>query len=492
MAIFQKFKNALGFGGDSDEYEEGIDATVTPLSERREQASATGHLPVEHPSENREVEQVTTPEPDESMRLRIFERVIAIFNDSLPPFLKSTVDPEAQRRYLYDALDKSMKQYLDDVDAAAQGRQRDSWMRERQRLENETRELRERIKQADEKNADYTKQHLSSDRQLRTLKERVHDLESQVAALEGEKEQFQLENRSLVNRLRVCAVQVADEDMDYATKLQELTQKYEIAQTMINDLTAEASKAKTEASENAEALNETREELSKVKEQLVESLKPVEDPRVKEYAGTIDTLTLSVNELQEQLRQSNSARVQAEEELQNTKVKLAEANEDLQALNDLESAVTKFEEIKAAKDAQIKRLSTDSNQKSVLIDSLKNEITSLKLTIEANLDNQVRSESKLNQQIESLKADMERYRAIQFEEIPEETVSAEPQPEPRKKQNKRKAKISAIDDSIDEADWLVAPADAGKGIVIEPDPEFGYQPPARKPTPANDDQLSLW
>ncbi len=260
---------------------------------------------------------------------------------------------------------------------------------------------------------------------------------------------------------------------------------------MINNLSAEASKAKTEASENAEALYEATQELSKVKEQLAESLKPIEDPRVKEYAGTIDTLTISVNELQEQLRQSNTARVQAEEELQNLKVKLAEANEDLQSLNQLESAVTKFEEVKAAKDAHIKRLSTDNNQKSMLIESLKNEITSLKHTIETNLDNQVRSESNLNQQIERLKADMERYKAIQFEEIPEEPVPA-PQPEPKKKTNKRKAKISAIDDSIDEADWLVAPVDQGKGIVIEPDPEFGYQPPARKPTPTNDDQLSLW
>lgn len=489
MAIFQKFKNALGFGGDNDDYEEGIDATVRPLAERREQVSETMHQQVEQPPGEM---PVATSEPDESMRLRIFDRVVEIFNDSLPVFLKSTVDPEAQRRYLYDALDKSMKQYIDDVDAAVQGRQRDSWMRERQRLESETRELRERVKQADEKNADYTKQHLSSDRQLRTLKERVHDLESQIAALEGEKEQFQLENRSLVNRLRVCSVQVADDDMDYATKLQELTQKYEIAQEMINNLTAEASKAKTEASENAEALYETRQELSKTKEQLAESVRPVEDPRVKEYAGTINTLTISVNELQEQLRLSNAARVQAEEELQNTKVKLAEANEDLQALNELESAVTKFEEIKGAKDAQIKRLATDNNQKSVVIESLKNEIASLKHTIETNLDNQARNENKLNQQIERLKADMARYKSIQFEEIPEDVAPAEPQPEPKKKHNKRKAKISAIDDSIDEADWLVAPADPGKSIVLEPDPEFGYQPPVRKPTPTNDDQLSLW
>ncbi|MDE6322286.1 MAG: hypothetical protein K2L93_08315, partial [Muribaculaceae bacterium] len=466
MAFFQKFKNALGFGDEGVDYEDGIDATVTPLAERREYTAAQSQKPVDTIPEEPSEGNVAPPEPDESMRLRIFDRVVEIFNDSLPAFLKSTVDTDAQRRYLYDALDKSMKQYLDDVDAAAQGRQRDSWMRERQRLENETRDLRERVKQADEKSADYTRQHLSTDRQLRTLKERVHDLETQVANLEGENEQFQLENRSLVNRLRVCSVQVADDDMDYATKLQELTQKYEIAQTMINDLSAEASKAKNEANENADALNEARQELSKVKEQLTESLKPVEDPRVKEYAGTIDTLNMSIKELQEQLQASNTARVKAEEELQNTKVKLAEANDDLQALNELESVVTKFEEIKVAKDAQIKKLTTDNNQKAVLIESLKNEVTSLKLTIEANLDSQVSSEGKLKKEIEGLKADIERYKAIQFEEIPEEPAP-EPQPEPKKKPSKRKAKISAIDDSIDEADWLVAPADPGKGIVVE-------------------------
>ncbi len=493
MAIFEAFKRALGFSGEDDDEVEGIDATVTPLSARRELYSATARPDHKiEPSHDEPAPVDDTPQqPDEAMRLRIFDRVVEIFNESLPAFLKAAVDPEAQRRYIYDALDESMKRYLNTLERNAQSRQHDAWMRERQRLEGETRELRERIKEADEKSANYTKQHLSSDRQLRTLKDRIHDLEQQIANLEGEKEQFQLENRSLVNKLRVCSVQVSDDDMDYATKLQEVSQKYEIAQAMINDLTVQASEAKAEASERAEALLETQQELSKIKEQLAESLKPVEDPRVKEYADTIDDLRKQITELQEQLQQSQAWRVKAEDELQNTKVKLKEANEDLQALNNLEAAVTKFEEVKTAKDTQIRQLATDKNQLTMLVDSLKAEVAALKRTIEANLDTQVKKEGELNKEIELLKEDLERHRAIHLDEIPEEPAPT-PAPEARKQRRKRKPKITVIDDSIDDTDWLVSTPDPGKGIISEPDPEFGYQAPARKPTPTNDDQLSLW
>lgn len=492
MALFNSLRRALGFSGDDDDEVEGIDATVHPMTTHREPAltdTRADNQPDDPGSQPPADDPASPPaEPDDEMKVRIFERVVEIFNDSLPAFLKSAVDPQAQQRYIYEALDQSMRKYLDDLERNARALQRDSWMRERQRLETETRELRERIKEADEKSANYTKQHLSSDRQIRTLKDRIHDLETQIANLEGEKEQFQLENRSLVNKLRVCSVQITDEEVDYATKLQELTEKYEIAQTMINQLTSEASKAKAEAAETSDALSSTREELSKIKEQLEEKSRPVEDPRIKEYEGAIDEMKHQVSELQGQLLQQREDLVKAEEEIQNTRSQLAEANEDLQSLSELEQAVTQFEEVKEAKDTRIKQLSTTNNQLTMVVDSLKSEIAALKRTIEVNLDTQVRNEGELKAQIQQLREEAARRPAMQFEEIPEPPA---PIAEPKQKR-KRKPKISAIDESIDDTDWLVATPEPGKGIIAEPDPEFGYQAPARKSTPVNDDQLSLW
>ena len=68
----------------------------------------------------------------------------------------------------------------------------------------------------------------------------------------------------------------------------------------------------------------------------------------------------------------------------------------------------------------------------------------------------------------------------------------------RKKESrtrKKKPSISAIDDSIENADWLVAvPATKSKKPVPpRDDADFGYREPERKAAPPdNPAQMSLW
>ena len=50
---------------------------------------------------------------------------------------------------------------------------------------------------------------LSADRRRRALSDRVNDLESKLATAEAEREQFELENKSLLNKLKVADVQPA-------------------------------------------------------------------------------------------------------------------------------------------------------------------------------------------------------------------------------------------------------------------------------------------
>lgn len=423
MAFFNSIKRALGLDPtDNDDLNEGIDATVHPMSTYRQQPSSAPDQGVTQTQES----QAEPQSPDDEMKIRIFEHVVDIFNESLPQFLKSSVDTEAQRKYIYQTLDQSIKEYLSNLESAARSHQRDSWMRDRQRLESETHELRDKLKDADDKVANWSQRQLSNDRQIRTLKERVHDLEAQVTSLEAEKEQFQLENRSLVNKLRVSTVQMSVEDVDIATRLNEKSQqldtlKAELASAQDNVLTA-------------------HDEIDNLKQQL--------------------------------------AATQAE---------LKEANEDLETAAQLEEAVDKFEAAKAAKDNRINQLSTENNRLQLLVDSQKNEIAALKRTIESNLDTQVKKEGQLLERIASLEDEIAHRPTIKLEDIPEEPITEQP-----KQKRKRKPTISAIDDSIDDTAWLVSTPPPGKSIVAEPDPEFGYQEPVRKPTPQNDAQLSLW
>ncbi len=51
---------------------------------------------------------------------------------------------------------------------------------------------------------------LSAERQKRALSERVHDLESKVLKLEADCEQYDLEKKSLMNKLKVASVKEDD------------------------------------------------------------------------------------------------------------------------------------------------------------------------------------------------------------------------------------------------------------------------------------------
>lgn len=63
--------------------------------------------------------------------------------------------------------------------------------------------LRKSNRRAEERGEDTRQQHLSAERQKRALTERVRDLEKQLSDITAEREQFELENKTLVNRVRL-------------------------------------------------------------------------------------------------------------------------------------------------------------------------------------------------------------------------------------------------------------------------------------------------
>lgn len=477
MALFNNIKRALGFGStidDEDEFD-GIDATVHPLSQHKELLQT--QVVCEKSASDDDINpDADAPVDSATIHHMIFEGVVKIFNDSLPGFIKESVDPEAQQRYLYNALDDSIKNYLKRADEEARRRNRSSWERERQRLEADNKSLSDKVKSLEEKGEDGRKQQLSAERQKRALAERVHDLESRVATLEAEKEQYELENKSLLNKLRLTALQAdgvdeasqqgVDDELkqrfdDISHKYAEATDEIEqlkakaaIADEMINDLNAKASDAiqKRELAENALAdMTEAR-----------------------------DAVATQVEQLQEKLEISSK-------ELSATVEEVEEAREAMMAIDEIQEQLSRFEEIKEAKDKRISELGTENNRLTMIVESLKAEAASLKKTIESNLYSQAESENALRREIEELRQAASHSAVPALEDLP---------PEPIKNataHKKRKPKISAIDESIDDTDWLVAtPPKSSKSMVNEPAQAFGYQPPVKKQEPENDAQMSLW
>ena len=107
MSFVKSMKRAFGFS---------VDDTDEDTLEEAEETNRTTTVPEpSEPSECSELseysEHLEHSEPSE-LPLAIFDGVIDVFNAAQPDFIKSCLDVEAQRRYLYQAMDSSLKEYL--------------------------------------------------------------------------------------------------------------------------------------------------------------------------------------------------------------------------------------------------------------------------------------------------------------------------------------------------------------------------------------------
>lgn len=116
----------------------------------------------------------------EEVMHQIFSKVVEVTNAALPSYLSGSVDPAKQKKFLYDSLDSSVKDYLRELDRKSQEKCMSLWKSERDELRKQMETLKQRAADLETRRTEINEQRLSSDRQRRALSERVHDLESKV------------------------------------------------------------------------------------------------------------------------------------------------------------------------------------------------------------------------------------------------------------------------------------------------------------------------
>ena len=355
MAFIQKLRHYLGFDDENDEIfaDSDEDSAAGTASAT---ASDTGHT------------EGYAPRNDENLTADIFTAVVNLFNESLPPFLKETVDTDAQKRYIYDSLDSSLKQRLAEAESQAARRAETRFISEHTTLRNEIDTLKTKSHDLEQKNADIRQQQLSADRQKRALSDRVHDLESQIAALEAEREQYDLENKSLLNKIKAAGVVENDTER--------LRAEVDSLRRQLKESPAGSDTAGLEklTAENA-ALTEALDTL-KAKQDIADAM--VEDMRKK----TAD-LRKELEEKEQLLAAAN---------------KKADEAERLRAeFTAVEQQMSLIEEVIAKRDKKI-----ESQKQS--IETLETEAASLRDTIARNLALQAETEDTLRRRIAELEA----------------------------------------------------------------------------------------
>lgn len=436
MSFFSAIKRVFGFGPDADYTTdpETADDPDAPAAELDSEASPASNPPVDGLAD-----VPTLPEIDPAVKARIFDGVVAVFNEALPDFLRSTVDPAAQSERLAKALDKGVDDYLNGLLLVAEQYAEAKLKGAAETARRDAEKLRSDMQLIEQQRTNLREQQLSADRRRRALADRVNDLEAQVATLEAEREQFELENRSLLNKLKVADIQPGVVD-EMAREIETLKSALAAAG---GDAPAQEPVADTAALDEARtALAAAQSEIEALKGRLEESEKELADNRTQQEMSQA-----MYNDLQNTLASERDARQHLENDL-------AEARKIVESVAEIQTQMTQVEEVIHKRDERIERLK-NTNKK------LREQLAEAQHSLEKvrNTDDGLFASARTEAPVSASKTD-----------------------------------FSAIEEEFECPDWFVSePAPGEVSPLLQPAAEFGYQEPPKKPRrPENDAQLSLF
>lgn len=481
MSFFKNIKRSLGFGGETDD-ELYADS---PDTFDNEAETMSGGRRSDHHGDTAPIEN---PEPDPQMVAAIFDHVIATFNEALPSFIRESVDPEAQRRKLYEGLDASLREYISALGADARRRSEARFAAEQSEMRAEMDGLKAKAKEIEQQRFDIKQQQLSADRQKRALSDRVHDLEAQIVALEADREQLDLENKSLLNKLKVASIHENDADA-MREQISDL-QRQLLEQR--NAAGASDNAVPDDSAELADELEKTNVELAATKTALAEAKAALAEAKAA-FDEAVAKEALSREMVTDMQRRAAEAREELDRRDSECK-DLQASLEESRAMNDevvaLSEQMDKIEQAVEKRDKLIEKLKTD-------VAALKEENSSLRATIADNIANSAETEAALRQRITELESlTVTPVVASELETYGEPDGDDSSKSDPCRIMPKiSDSDLREIEESFENADWMRSdpPADVPSMRSEVRDSDFGYQAPVRKNhTPNNDAQLSLF
>ena len=353
MSFFKKSLKALGFS--EEEEEEYTQHTEREVTASPRTTANTGPAEPAAPA-------APTNNGGETLPDNLLEHIVELINASLPDFVRTCIDRESEKRYIYEHLGDSFKNYIAELRGQARSTVEQEVAATRQKLEEELAAQRRKTAELEEQKNEIRNAQLSAERQKRALHDKVHDLDNRVATLEAEKEQYELENKSLLNKLKVADVKQheLDEVMSENTRLlgviQELKNAHadEPASAEIEELWQQAAQATAsldEAIQKAEVLSgenealrrliEEKEQAISEKEQMVEQIGSEKSSLLAAY-DELKTTNESLQRLIEEKEQAISEKEQMVEQIGSEKSSLLAACDELKTTNEAQRSASQM------------------------------------------------------------------------------------------------------------------------------------------------------
>ncbi len=479
----------FGFGEDLDEEYTSDDSAVELTASADNTSTDAEVSPVAV-----EAVVVEAPAIDPKMTEQIFQGVLEVFNSALPDFLARSVDLEAQKQLLLESLDASLKQYLNDLMVSAERYAESRLRNESEMSRREAERLRTEMQQLEQQRTSLREQQLSADRRRRALADRVNDLEGKLEAADAEREQLQLENKSMLNKLKVADVQpgVVEEMSRCIDDLRaQLAAKEGNAPTTVgsasessNSIT-ESTAAAEAAAENKqlqEALAATQADLEKSRAELAELQQRIADNQTQ--AEMVQTM---YNDLHNQYVNERQARESIENELTDSRNAFARLEQEL---SDGKAACVSLEQELTDSRSACKDLEKELAEASGLLEQV-NEMQEQFGKVEAAIH-------KRDERIEKLKATNKRLREElasarnQLSAADEVNLFAIAETEATAKSEAPKD-LPPLEDDFEVPEWFVSePGPDAPSLQTSSEP-FGYSQPVKKPRkPDSDAQMTLF
>ena len=417
MTFLSSIKRALGI--DSDDFiEEEMDNGEYKVTTHDELASSTN---ASAPGESSVKQPLTAAAPANGSDIpdEAIEALLKVINAGVPEFIRNSIDIEIQKRQVMDAMGDPFRESIRKIKADAVAAEQQAAAQYKASAEAQIKQLNASVAEASAKYNELKTAHTSIERQKKALSERLRDLEDKkIPAYEAEKEQFQIEIKSLLNKMKV--MQVKTDDVDYfknentrlqaelnklraaaveaETDRQKITAAEEALKARCAELEARCAeqaseiadvKAKSESDLNAlKASHEAQ--MSDIKSQLEVSVAMVDSLRKKaaEANAKLEELKAEADnksgadatelaDIKEKLRLANS-------QIESLQEQLDEANSNLEIVDKIEVELDKLEKSKNEAEAKNRELESTIKENDVVTAQLRNDVEKLNATIAAN------------------------------------------------------------------------------------------------------------
>ena len=362
MGFFNKLKSALGYSDseyDEDDELDGFnpahrtpyvnpfkkDETMPDLSDLEQPAEAA-------PTAVAEVKSAPVAEVEEKLPDGVFDGIITIINGNLPEFVRDCIDIEKERKAVSVAMGPKFRDYVLNRRRTSLEEARTQWIGERNALTGKLAQSNQRADEAVRKASEIKDRLMSEERQRRAIVERSHDLEARIADLEAQHEQEQLQNKGLLNKIKVMQLQVTDsqKDAEEITRLNKLINDQRTRLAKIVDLEAQIAE-----------LNAENDSLKRQLDEMQQSAEAQEI--VDEYKSKMEVANALINELrstaaakEQEARALSEKLVVATNEITGLQDDLKAAQEELEIAAEIQEKIEQFEVIKERKDAEIRNL----------------------------------------------------------------------------------------------------------------------------------------